>query len=389
MKSENFFSMVRDIFSTPTAPFYEQMVAEKIQSYLEGYDNLTAQYDEYGNLIVKYIPPNPCKNAPLVAVAHMDHPGFEITEVRSGITVARMHGYIAPEYLRGAHVVIEGKSGPIRANITDIELDESEPPADLPEDPQTVLWGSKRARRVKSVILSVAEGVEPGSFARLDFEGYEETGELIRTRAADDLAGCSVILATLIALAEQKVQTNFWGVFTRAEEVGFAGAIGLVESGHLPKEASVISVEASSIRAGAKPGAGPVIRLGDRMSIFDFVLTNHLRTAGASVKKRNDMFTCQQMVMDKGTCEASVFSANGFVSGGIAIPLGNYHNMADTELDPHLRPEFVHKADLWWSFELLKEAAVLAPKMDRSFDSHKRRLTYRAEEYLKKLRENN
>ena len=72
-----------------------------------------------------------------------------------------------------------------------------------------------------------------------DLVDFQVDGELIRMRAADDLAGCASILAALAELSVQPPPGDVYGVFTRAEEVGLMGARLLAESGRLPKETLV------------------------------------------------------------------------------------------------------------------------------------------------------
>lgn len=393
MEKEKFLSLAKKIMDTPTAPFYEKLVSEKILETIERIDNLSAQYDRFGNLIVNYIPPAGTSDEirPIVGVAHMDHPGLEITEVRGNLVVANFNGYVSPEYLLGANVVIQTKTGAVKGKITDIEYAKEQPSA-KPEDqaeaePQLVLFAAPRGRSVESLALSVEGEVEPGDYGHFDFPLYKQNGDVIRALAADDLAGCSTVLATLLSLSAEKPATRFAGVFTRCEEAGFIGAMAMVKEKMLPENGLMISVESSSYKAGAKIGGGPVIRLGDRLSLFDLPLINLMRRAAANLTRMSDMFKCQQLMMDRGTCEGTVFSAFGWRTAGIAIPLGNYHNMNDDPNDPHLRPEYVNADDLWWSYMLLKECAKITPTFDEELLARRKRLTERSQKLVEKLLE--
>jgi putative aminopeptidase FrvX len=62
---------------------------------------------------------------------------------------------------------------------------------------------------------------------------------------------------------------SVYGVFTRAEEVGFIGAIQLAKSKQLLQDVTVVSLETSAELPPAKIGAGPIVRVGDRTSVFD------------------------------------------------------------------------------------------------------------------------
>ena len=65
-----------------------------------------------------------------------------------------------------------------------------------------------------------------------DLPDFGIDGDYIRMRAADDLAGCAAILSALEQLAGSSAETDFYAVFTRAEEGGLFGARLMAEAGH-------------------------------------------------------------------------------------------------------------------------------------------------------------
>jgi endoglucanase len=75
-------------------------------------------------------------------------------------------------------------------------------------------------------------------------------------------------------------------------------------------------------RPWTRQGAGPVIRVGDRLTVFDPSATLFLEQAAREVP-----MPVQRCLMDGGTCEASAFAANGYRCGGLCLALGNYHNI--------------------------------------------------------------
>ncbi|GIT69388.1 MAG: hypothetical protein Ct9H300mP27_04920 [Chloroflexota bacterium] len=79
-----------------------------------------------------------------------------------------------------------------------------------------------------------------------------------------DLAGCGSILTSLEILKGEKIPTDVYGVFTRAEEVGLIGARLMAEAMILPMDTFVVSLESSRTLPGAEMGEGPVIRVGMR-----------------------------------------------------------------------------------------------------------------------------
>jgi hypothetical protein len=175
-------------------------------------------------------------------------------------------------------------------------------------------------------------------------------GRRVYTQVADDLVGVFAILRTAIACARHSRERNFLGLLTRAEEVGFIGAIGHFELGWLARASRplvCVSLETSRTLPNAIIGKGPVVRLGDRRTVFEpnalKVLT---RLAQRLLPGRH-----QRRIMDGGTCEATAATVYGLSAIGISIPLGNYHNQG-LEGGPDCRgrngpaPEFVHLDDV-------------------------------------------
>jgi putative aminopeptidase FrvX len=69
------------------------------------------------------------------------------------------------------------------------------------------------------------------------------------------------------------------------------------------------------------------VRLGDRIAAFDPALQQRMLEAAGELAGRRRGFRVQRCLMDGGTCEASAFAAHGYRTGGLALPLANYHNM--------------------------------------------------------------
>jgi hypothetical protein len=85
-----------------------------------------------------------------------------------------------------------------------------------------------------------------GQWAVIDLPGLEVHGEELHMRAADDLAGCALIVCALTQIAKAAFPVDVTGVFTRAEETGLYGARVLAEDGEVARDAFVISVAAGS-----------------------------------------------------------------------------------------------------------------------------------------------
>ena len=241
--------------------------------------------------------------------------------------------------------------------------------------------GEESDRRVL-IRLADPEGpgaVEPPAAAVFDLVDFELDGELIRMRAADDLAGCGAILAALAQLSRSGVAPSgdVYGLFTRAEEVGLVGARLAAEAGTLPLGTLVISAESSRTLPGAEQGRGPVVRVGDAGSTFDVDAESVLIRARESLLERDDEsgraggtgFKSQRQLMSGGVCEASAFAVYGYQVTGIAFPLGNYHNAAP---EGGVEAEFIHVDDYLGGIALLTEAAYRVA--DRSNTAFRQRL---------------
>jgi endoglucanase len=196
----------------------------------------------------------------------------------------------------------------------------------------------------------------PDGFAMWGFPGFEVVDGRISGRVCDDLLGAAAVLATLTEVAERRpAGAAVWGLFTRAEEVGFLGALEAIRLGTVPRGADVLSLECSKALADAPQGGGVIVRVGDRMSIFDPGLTAALATAAGDLAGEDPTFRWQRKLMDGGACEATAFCAAGYRASGLALPLGGYHNASDAE--PGIVPETVQVSDYLAEVRLLATLA--------------------------------
>ena len=155
------------------------------------------------------------------------------------------------------------------------------------------------------------------------------TKRLFISPACDDLAQVVHRARTAAAAgAEQARRPACTRIFTRAEEVGFAGALAATEIE--PRRSTpmpTLSLETSNARGFARVEAGPVLRVGDRLSIFDSRITHWLETAFRDLQAAAARRRYQRLLMGGGTCEASVFQRAGLPTGALCVALNNYHNM--------------------------------------------------------------
>jgi putative aminopeptidase FrvX len=337
MSRSELLHLLEKLLSLPTAPFQERFVSAFLQNELRN-AGLDFTIDEYGNIIAAY-----GDEPELACVAHMDHPGFEITQASGGTAEAAWFGGVDAKYFGGARVAVyDQNSGAARARGVVRKI-------------------MKNAQgRVEKMFLRLNGSVAPGDFGTWDLVPFRRQGELIHTKGADDLVGCATILTLLKEVKKRGIQTGIRAVFTRAEEYGFLGTLAMIRSGSLPRSTKIISVETSKALPGVVLGGGPVIRLGDRGSMFDHRMVLFMDKVARDVQKKDPRFRYQRRVMDGGTCEATPYQLAGYVAGGVAIPLHNYHNQGKTRIGA----EAVHLRDVEGAVRFLAELAARIESFD-------------------------
>lgn len=345
MNAPDPLAIARALLSIPTAPFHEQRVMTVIRDMLSGW-GIRYRSDPHGNLIARL---GQARSAPWALVAHTDHPGMEVTSVRGHVGFGTFLGGVRPNSLPGALVRLYGTGGEATGTIETVRE----------------VRGEKRVR-----IRLDRQTVQPGWFGTFDLGAPVVDRQRIAATAVDDLIGCATILSVLGTLKAQNASCRVLGVFTRAEEVGFAGAQALVQDRTLPDDARVVSLEASLEMAGARQNKGPVIRVGDRTATFDAGLERRLHEAALGLEKTDPSFTFQRQLMSGGTCEATVFTAAGYRAVGLAYPLQNYHNMVEPE---GVAREQVATADYLGGVRLL--AAAVQARPGGGFPRYMKRLT--------------
>lgn len=331
-------SVLRRIASPPTAPYHEWGVLDAIRRELEQ-GGIRTTSDPFGQLHAR-VSAGTAKRV-VVFAAHTDHPAFEIIEASGRTGRARvLGGFRQRVFPPEVPVTVHDDVGE-----TSFAAVLSEPTTDT-----DALHNSTTVCRIR------AEGpLAVGQFAVLDLPSADIAGDEIRMRAADDLAGCALIVCVLLALRNEKQPHDVRAIFTRAEETGLYGARLAAEDELLPRDAYVISVEASRALPGAEAGRGIVVRAGDLHNTFSNDAERYLRVARERLAERG--IATQRALLVGGTCEASAFVRLGWTATGIALPNINYHNAAP---DGGFAPEIVRLGDLLSGVSLGIEAAIAA-----------------------------
>jgi putative aminopeptidase FrvX len=338
------YRLLAALLTKPTAPFREEHVVRFVRATL-GAAGVPHLLDPSGNIVVgcasraayrKLV--RTTSEEPLrLFIAHMDHPGFHgVLRRTDGSLAVRWHGGSPTRHLAGARVWLANEDGVLGHGTL--------AKARLGRGRHAIATATVRVARDD---IGVAPREIYGGFA---FRApVWRRGKRVYTKAADDLVGVYAILRTAIDLFRRSRRGSrpFLGVLTRAEEVGFVGALAHLEFGWLKgarRPLLAVSLESSRTLPGALVGKGPVVRLGDRRTVFDAdglrVLTD---IANRVLPKRH-----QRRIMDGGTCEATAATAYGIPAIGISVPLGNYHNEG-FETPQRKRgpaPEFVHLDDV-------------------------------------------
>jgi putative aminopeptidase FrvX len=345
-----------ELTSTPTAAGREHRVKAWIERWVADRSDVTLSSDRHGNLVLRQAKARAPKGiAPIWFQAHLDHPAFVVRSVRAG---SKGHAELELEFRGGVHdpyfdgaklEVINALDKSFAATITAL-------------DPQTKPFKTAIARLATS-----KANVAPGDIARWKLPKPKIAEGLIHTHGCDDLAAVAAALGAFERVRKKPGHGHVGVFLTRSEEIGFIGTIGAARDGTLSKESRIICLENSRSFPESPIGGGPILRVGDRRSVFVPELTNRINDVLAEYVKTNPRFRYQRKLMPGGTCEATAYACYGHVSTCLCLPLGNYHNMVDIDgvlagkRPARVGPEFVSIDDYLGLIEMLE---VIAHDLD-------------------------
>jgi putative aminopeptidase FrvX len=357
MNASEFTKLAGRLMRHPAAAFHEHAVRAEVEKICAEH-NLKFKRDDFGNIIVRLQAVSAAR--PFVLAAHMDHPGFEIVKQISPTRwFARFLGGVPDNYFRPG---------------VSIRLMPGDAAARLGRRPGKAKEFELYARRPAERLLR---------FAVWELEDFAVRRGQIHGRACDDLVGVASILATMIDLQRARARVNIIGAISRAEEIGFLGAMAVAASNELPKHSMIISLETSRELPGVKMGQGVILRVGDRTSIFDSDAMRFLSEVASGLKSRNKKFQFQRGLMSGGTCEATAFQEFGFQTAAVCVALGNYHNCAERN---RIAAEFVSVTDALSMVELLGAAAKQMPHFQKLIGKLPQRLRTMLRKAKPKLR---
>jgi endoglucanase len=330
----------------PTAAGRERRVVEWIHEWVSERADLVLTADRHGNLTIEHAEASAASERPFYITAHLDHPAFVIESIDGETLHLSFRGGVLDPYFahRPPIVLFTEDDRPVRAIVTS-------------SDKSTKPFRTATAELASGESL---EGLAPGDIGRWDFPEPEirpetakpgmHAGRVLYTHACDDLAAVAAALAAMDGLRDEPGARHVRLFFTRAEEIGFVGAIAACRDKLLPADGRYVLLENSRSFPESPIGGGPIVRVGDRMSTFSPALTAGIAKVAEELSKADGErreadpgqvestagvqvpgFKWQRKLMPGGACESTTYMAYGYESTCLCLPLGNYHNMADLQ----------------------------------------------------------
>lgn len=346
---EELYQALVQVAACPTAACHEGHVRSLVLARLADLPHVTTRLDEFGNLHAIYDHHAGGREAFRV-VAHMDHPAFVVHRGGGGSEELRFAGGVDEKYFAGKEIVFHNEEvvRPLG---------------------RAVVTGTKFKTELKRVEI---KGAVPAgaTFATWRLPPARCSKKLFFSPACDDLAQVSTVLALLRRLALGGAGACVHALFTRAEEIGFAGTLAAMKAKPPLAPMPTLSLETSQARGFARVDAGPVVRVGDRLSIFDSRVTHWLETAFRDRLAAQPEAKHQRLLMGGGTCEASVFHRAGWPTGALCVALNNYHNMGP---GTSIRAESISLRDIQGLYDFLYFLATEAKSIPAADEEVRKR----------------
>ncbi len=337
-------------------------MVEWIHEWASQRPDLVLSADRHGNLTIEHTEAASATERPFYITAHLDHPAFVVESIDDSTAPPTLHlsfrgGVLDPYFAQRPPIVLfTDDDRPVRAIITS-------------SDKSTKPFRTATAELASGESL---EGLAPGDIGRWDFPEPEikpetarpgmHAGRVLYTHACDDLAAVAAALAAMDQLRAESAARHVRLFFTRAEEIGFVGAIAACRDKSLPRDGRYVLLENSRSFPESPIGGGPIVRVGDRMSTFSPALTAGIAKVAEELAKADgeakntdpgqiesaerpaSAFKWQRKLMPGGACESTTYMAYGYESTCLCLPLGNYHNMADLQAVQDDEPDAVANA---------------------------------------------
>jgi putative aminopeptidase FrvX len=346
MQEKSAEKVLLELTGLPVAAGCEERVVAWVERWASSRPSVRVRRDRYGNLMLGRTGPK--YGRPIIIEAHMDHPAFVVRQARGRTLRAEFRGGVRDAYFPDARVRLHARSGETcPGRITGFR-------------PRT----AKRRFPEVTVVLDREAKAAPGDLMTWDLAAPKVRQGRLHAPACDDLAGVAAALGAFEIIGRKRLKRppDVRLLFTRAEEIGFIGALGACRAGFIPKTARIIALENSKSYPDSPIGAGPVVRVGDRATVFDHRLTYALGGIAEALAKRDKSFRWQRKLMPGGVCEAGAFVELGYTATCLCLPLGNYHNM--NEETGAIAPESIALEDYHGLIKLLVAAATKLDAVD-------------------------
>jgi putative aminopeptidase FrvX len=383
-----------ELTSIPTAAGKESRVIAWVRDWAAQRAGVEVIEDRAGNLVLRRRAgagssvngSGAGQRPPVLFTAHLDHPAFVVERIIGPGTVELSFrgGVMEPYFVNGKVRIVTGDGGGAEPRSSLSPALSHPPVGERRSEVRAVIVESRKAEPFKMCVAELESAkndggggaddespecpVRVGDVAVWDLPDAFVRDGLAHTPACDDLAALAAALAAFDVLLAHERAAHVQILLTRAEEIGFVGAIAASRDGTIPAGARVIALENSrSFPLDSPIGAGPIVRVGDRLSTFSPALTAAVsKVAELLAEQRKDSgepFRWQRKLMAGGACEATTYQCYGFDATCVCLPLGNYHNMADLErvqagdaaavASATIAPEFISVADYHGLIDLL------------------------------------
>ena len=303
-----------ELTAIPTASGKEHRIIEWVYKWANVQKGIKIDCDQFGNLILKQNRPSSKK--PIFITAHLDHPAFVVRkQIDEKHLEMEFRGGVHDSYFSGAKVeVFDNENNVYKGTIQSLQ---------------------PKAKPFKRVVVrlqkSIAGILIKGDVGRWKLDPPVIKKGLLHAPACDDLAGVAAAISALDVIKTMRGLGHVGVLLTRAEEIGFVGAIAAAKHKSIQKSSRLICLETSRSFQESPIGGGPILRVGDKTSVFGPKLTNAIAEIMITYQANHKKFQWQRKLMPGGTCESTAFCEYGYLSTCLCLSLGNYHNMKDID----------------------------------------------------------
>ena len=193
MERRELLELARRVLTLPTAPYHEHNVKAFAVEFCRKLPNVRVEQDRVGNVIARYRSGAP--RFPLVYVAHMDHPGFE------------MLGGNRAEFLGGVPQEMFAKGVGVRVYSNDGNPESVRGCPTTSVGKGIVMRLDKAALPKRKLVQLRTDGsLRKGDFGMWDVPAFRVADDNLHAAAIDDVLGTVVMLATLADVSRRRLR---------------------------------------------------------------------------------------------------------------------------------------------------------------------------------------